>query len=401
MLDHTRNLRAIKTFGFLLAVFGCAFSNSICGIGLGTYFGAFALGLVFSKETRPAYPAWRLLIALLLSLLVSVAISDYLVISLKGFGKYLQGFLLLYAGLDVLRTEKDNKAFIFTLAAGYLLALSSGVYQEIYGVDFIRGHAINPYRDDITRLTGTFKHCNDFGTFLVPGFAFALALLWDSARQKKWLWSLFWLALFAALSWALVRTISRGAIIAAFASLFFFILFFRGRGWALLGLAAALIVLWFVPSPVRERLHELPSLRAGDMSERVLLLKTSLRMVAENPVFGLGLNTYSDYFPKFKPADYPALMYTHNSYLQMAAESGLLGLGLYLLFLAVVIGRCIKDLLRRAMDLPKVLGLALVAGVGGILVNCLFESALQSTQLRTLFWALLGVAVALSRLKTR
>jgi O-antigen ligase len=122
-------------------------------------------------------------------------------------------------------------------------------------------------------------------------------------------------------------------------------------------------------------------------------------MVAENPLFGLGLNTYSLNFARFKPPDYEAQMYTHNSYVQMATESGLLGTGLFILFLAVLVFACAGRLLkRRDTDPSKVLGAALLAGVFGLLVNCLFDSVLQSTQLRTLFWSLLGAALAVAAL---
>ena len=153
-----------------------------------------------------------------------------------------------------------------------------------------------------------------------------------------------------------------------------------------MGLILALGILWWVPSPLRVRLHELSSLTGGEMSERMMLLRTSLEMLKQNPLFGLGLNTYSDHFPKFKPADYPALMYAHNTYLQMATECGLVGLGLFLAFITAVMARASKN--------RDVLGMALLAGAFAILVNGLFDSVLQSTQLRQFFWILLGAASA-------
>ena len=391
MTDHSANIRILKTIGFLLAIFASAFSISFCGIGLGLYAGALALQPLVDRNARwQTYPSWKFLLPLLTSLLISVAISDYRWISAQGFGKYVQGFLLLYAGIDVIRTEKDKKILVFTLVSACLFALASGLYQEFSGIDLIYGNSANIYQGNITRLTGSFKHCNDFGTFLVPSVVFALAHFLGLSRQKKYGAAFLALLLLTGLCYVLMRTISRSAILSAFAALFIFCLFFRFRWHALFFLAAALAALWFVPSPLCQRLHELTSLGGGDMAERTILLRTSLDMVRENPFFGLGLNTYSDHFPKFKPADYPALMYAHNTYLQMATEAGLVGVGLFLIFVGAVMARCIKQ--------KEMLGAALWAGVVGILVNGLFDSVLQSTQLRTLFWALLGAAAALSRL---
>jgi len=391
MIDHSANIRILKTFGFLLAIFGSAFSISFCGIGLGLYAGALAIQPLLDRNARwLPYPSWAFLLPLLLSLLISVAISDYQWISARGFGKYLQGFLLLYAGLDVIRSEKEKKALVFALVSACLMAIASGLYQEFSGVDFIYGNHANTYQGDITRLTGSFKHCNDYGTFLAPMVVFALAHFLNLSRQKKYAAAFLALLMLTGLCYVLMRTISRSAILSAFTALFIFCLFFRFRWRAFLVLAVTLAALWFIPSPLSERFHELTSLNGGEMTERTMLLRTSLDMVQKNPFFGLGLNTYSDNFPKFKPADYPAIMYAHNTYLQMATEAGAVGLGLFLIFIAVVMARCIKQ--------KEMLGAALWAGVLGILVNGLFDSVLQSTQLRTLFWALLGAAAALSSL---
>ena len=391
MVDHTYNLRLIKTFGFLLAIFGSAFSISFCGIGLATYAGALVLQPMLDRNSRwQPYPAWQFLIPLLVSLLLSVLISDYLWISAQGFGKYIQGFVLLYAGIDVIRSENEKKALVCALVSAWLLAVTSGIYQEFSGVDLVYGHHANIYQGDITRLTGTFKHCNDYGSFLVPGVVFAFAHFLGLVRQKNRGAAVLAFLFLAGICYVLIRTLSRSAILSAFTALFVFCLFFRFRWKALFVLAAALAALWFCPSPLRERLHELTSLAGGEMSERTMLLRTSLNMIHQHPLLGLGLNTYSDNFPKFKPADYPAIMYAHNTYLQMAAEAGILGVGLFLVFIGAVMARCVKQ--------KEMLGAALWAGAAGILVNGLFDSVLQSTQLRTLFWALLGAAFALSRL---
>ena len=88
-----------KTFGFLVAIAGAAFSITLCGIGIGIYMVGVLLQFFVGKDYdwRP-YPQAVFLIPLIATLLVSLFISDYFFISLRGFGKYLQGFILLYAG---------------------------------------------------------------------------------------------------------------------------------------------------------------------------------------------------------------------------------------------------------------------------------------------------------------
>ena len=154
VLGHSHVLHRLKTFGFFLALLGSSFSNSFCGIGLGLYAGALALLAALDRpyDFRP-FQAWQFLPPLLVSLAVSVWISAYPWISVQGYGKYLQGLLLFYAALDTIRSESRTRALIRVLAAAYLLASLSGVYQQIFGVDPVRGHAPNTYTGAVIRLT--------------------------------------------------------------------------------------------------------------------------------------------------------------------------------------------------------------------------------------------------------
>ena len=397
-MDVLGFFRSAKQFGFFLAVFGSAFSNSFCGIGLGTYAGAALLETLFCRGVaRPAFPFPSLVVALALSLLVSVFISHYFWVSLQGFGKYLQTFLIFYAAQDVLRTERDLMGLLVVFLAAYWLAGASGVYQEIFGADFLRGRTANIYMGDIKRLTGSFKNCNDYGTFLMPGFAIVVAAIFGAPPKRKLIFVGANAVLLAVLSYVLMRSLSRSAILSLFVALFFFSFFFRAWRVAVPSLAAVMALLWVIPSSLSERLHEIPSWTGGDMGERFLLIRTTLKMIAVNPLFGLGVNTYSDYFPQFKPADYPAAMYSHNTYLQMASEIGWIGVTLYFALIVLAGFSAWRALRKAPRGLPRWFGAALLVGAVGFLFNCLFESALQSTQLRTLFWALLGSAYAVAK----
>lgn len=116
----------------------------------------------------------------------------------------------------------------------------------------------------------------------------------------------------------------------------------------------------------------------------------------ENPIFGLGLNTYSDYFPKFRPADYPAIMYAHNSYLQIASEAGLSGCILFFSFQTAVVVSIFRKAVQIRTETQKILVLGLTAGICGIMANAFLESLFQSTQLRTHYWSMLGIAAGIA-----
>jgi len=327
-------------------------------------------------------------------LLISVFCSELFWTSFRGFLKYLQGIIILYAGLDVIRDEWRARWAVFALVGAFFLAALAGLWQDFFGYDFIYLRGPIKYTLTTFRITGPFKHSNDYGTFLIPAFAVSAAFFVDDWRCRRRGWAVFWVALFVLVGYALLRSMSRGAFLATAASLFFFAMFFRFRWIVTGGLVSAIAVLWFVPTRFAERLHNLADFTAGTTPERILLLKTALSMVRESPYFGLGLNTYSHYFPSFKPPDYPGLMYAHNSYIQMAAESGLLGIFCFLLFIAAFFWWFVRTIVTGRSSAFRVIQIGLVAGIFGMMVNGMFESVFQSTQLRTLFWVLMGTAAA-------
>ncbi len=385
----------IKLLGLILAIVGSAFSITACALGLALYLAGLLLELFFEKSvSHPRYPEGKFFLPLLISLLISLFISRYFLVSLRGFWKFSEGFILLYACVDVIRTPRELRALIVTSVSVFFSSPLSGLSQDLLGVDFV--YFRQAIHDTVPpRITGPLKHYNDYGSFLVPGFSVALAWCLIKLSDRKFIAAAFAAVLLLMLSYTITRTLSRSALLAAFASLFFFSVFFRYRWFAIGGLAVLILVVWTFPSALSTRLKDIFAFKEST-PERLLLIKTTLSMIKAKPLFGLGLNTYSDYFPHFRPKDYPAIMYTHNSYLQMAAEIGIVGITLYLSFIFALITKAVQRILSCRLWAYKVLTVGCIAAVFGLMTNALFESLLQSTQLRAIFWCLLGISMALA-----
>ena len=309
--------------------------------------------------------------------------------SYRVFLKFLQGFLLLYAGVNLIRDEKKLKLALGLFLFASLIAALAGIFQALFGFDFIYFREPIVRGEAYQRITGPYKHYNDFGTFLLPSVPLALAVLVEQCSGGRKVRTALAAVLLAVLAAALGLTVSRSAFIGALASILVFSSFFKWRLRAYLAVGVLAAAIAISPTPLGERTRQIFDPVLGSTSERMMLLKTTFAMVKESPLFGLGINTYSDHFPEFRPAGYPAIMYAHNSYAQMAAEIGFAGLFFYMLFIFRFIG-------RGAARVTGVVHAALLAAVAGLLVNALFESLLQSTQLRTLFWCLLGLAAAVT-----
>jgi len=83
----------------------------------------------------------------------------------------------------------------------------------------------------------------------------------------------------------------------------------------------------------------------GSTRQRYEVLQNAIRIIRDHPVVGVGLGAYGLANFRYNPA--LGTLDTHNTYLHILAETGVLGLVLYLAIVASVI-RSARDARRRA-----------------------------------------------------
>jgi hypothetical protein len=131
---------------------------------------------------------------------------------------------------------------------------------------------------------------------------------------------------------------------------------------------------------------------------RLAMLAVGIRMVRENPAFGLGPGTaYRELGPYYyRPWDV-GMRYTrenlHNYFIQVAAETGLLGLAGFLWVVLVVVAHGFSRDLGKERRLARLLSI----GVGSYLITALTSHPLVLSEQAFLFWGGLGILGACSR----
>jgi len=127
------------------------------------------------------------------------------------------------------------------------------------------------------------------------------------------------------------------------------------------------------------------------ISRRLQLNNAAIEMIQENPLVGVGLNNFifrlPDYWQTSEAVRF--LQPVHNIFLLVAAETGLIGLILFLWFLALTF--------KRLLNVPKlfIIHYSLVIALGAILLLGVADHywlTLQQTQL--LFTLILGMSWA-------
>ena len=240
---------------------------------------------------------------------------------------------------------------------------------------------------------------------LAAGLAVGLA---DGARHRRRDWTTspragaVVLALVAALTMALAALASQsrggGIALAAGAAAFALLLALRSRrGRRRKGLvpslvlagAMGLVVVALVPPETHARMR---SLSGAEL--RLDTWRDGLRLALASPLVGSGLGAFHDAYPRFKEG-HGLLRVEHaeNDYVEILAETGVVGLALVLVGGALLLGRGTRGIGSDAPGVVRGVGMGALAGIVALTVHSAVDFNLRIPSNATLA-AVLAAAVA-------
>lgn len=155
------------------------------------------------------------------------------------------------------------------------------------------------------------------------------------------------------------------------------------------GLVVAIMLLVFSGAIVARLFDSDPVL----VTMRFDMGRVAWRMIAENPVLGVGANNYVHVLPDY---DFLGVMTApvHNVYLLLAAELGVLGLGAFIAVLVALATRAVRSS-RSANALTGAVAVGLAGALAGFAVDGLSDFSYALASMHALFWLLAGLTVAL------
>jgi O-antigen ligase/Flp pilus assembly protein TadD len=177
----------------------------------------------------------------------------------------------------------------------------------------------------------------------------------------------------------------------------------RRRALATMVFFAALVVFvgWFgwdrVIARFAQSLRQVPE---GIEAVRLVVWRDTLAMIRAFPLFGSGMGTFARVYPRFRTLPgVHAVDHAHNDYLELLADGGLVGAGLFAWFVAAALRATLRAARRRREPFALSLALGTVAGVVAFLVHALsdFSLAIGANGLYFFFLLALGVSAAHTR----
>lgn len=301
-----------------------------------------------------------LLLTMLLSFVATTSLSD----SVKEIVKWTEVLVIILLGMQYLRTRQQ----VWTLVIMFCLA---GLSQAAFGYAqlFFNLGPASFVRDASLRVYGTFGQPNPYAGYINMTLALALALF---LLGYGWKTRILAACIVLPLAGIEVYAQSKGSWLAIGAATIFIVVvgFPRLRilarlGWiAILGIIAAYLAGKFPTGLIESMLAKIgvinisftsPTPDNYANSERVAHWVAGLNMFQAHPFFGVGIGNYQDVYSHYDVGIFVLpLGHAHDYYINIAAETGILGLTAFLLFLIAVFiygGRAYQTIDRQYRQL--------------------------------------------------
>lgn len=306
-------------------------------------------------------------------------------IGLREWVRLFSLFMIYILTLQLVRSKGFNYVINY-LFLSLLIPLSVGFYQ----LAFHKGRMVH----GVHRIFGTFTHPNVFALYLI---LFIGLTIWKLKFAKK---KLFWLLLLLGEVIALVNTFSIGGLAMA-AILFIFVFSEEARkrkktigllAIVMLGLFAGFLFLQSRYGQMRiEGLKRTPSLSEVIKKERVMNSftwrivhwKLLIDKCTEKFLLGYGLHTSSNFVSPWHAEP-------HNDYIRFLVETGIIGLIIFISFLAIVGSKLIKKYQSSTNYSYKFLTFITISIFFSWLVGSMMNNHITATSFHFYFWPLLA-----------
>lgn len=362
----TESITAVKILGLLLFV-------------------AWLLRALVRSEPLHRSPALGWAACLGLAVGISLLLSPDLAVSVFDALRYALFIVFFFLVLQFTHSDQDVRRIVRVVVLSTTLAAGWGLYAFI-----VLGRE---------RAGGPISDPNDFAYLMACVLPLAGYLL-AGERRRRLLWATCCLLLLGAT----LATLSRGALV-GLAALPPWAIVTRRSPFSnvLLGVAAILSVaalaftLW---APLlQDRLEQKGRIADRNVTTRQALWSAALRMAEDRPVTGVGPGRFGIEAPAYV-RNIPLVIdkpFVHNSYLQVLAETGALGLFAFVAFLGST-WRLLGRARRNALAGDDADGRRLATAMQSSLIVAIVAGAFVSEQLTTPFWLIGALAAVVAGL---
>ncbi len=302
-----------------------------------------------------------------------------------------------YTVVDWVRSENDFKAVVNTLMCSTIGAAIFGIYQYMIGDYSAIFYALYPIQDEALknppfsgRITSFLSHYNTFAGYLNMVIPFAIAL---AVKARDEFTKISAQICFVMSSLALVLTQSRGGLLAYVAVLVMSAYYLTPtpqarRRWIVAILITCLVGALLI-GMVFERLSGVDQFT--ELSRLAIWAGAGIIFIG-HPLAGIGYGNFKTVLAATVNVPEGFLLDAHNLYMELLAETGVLGFTVFFILAFSVMRRGVNTYKNSKTLMDAVVGFAVATGVMSVMVHGAVDYLFHnSPQFAALFFLLLAL----------
>lgn len=318
--------------------------------------------------------------------------------SLKTTAIYVCFMLGYFLVVNLIRTRIWLRRCTGTfLVSGFGAALY-GIYQNFFGLSETKWLDAEMFEDIKGRVVSMFENPNMLADYLIMLIPIGIAVFLCTKSRHVRAGAFF---ATAALGLCLIYTWSRGAWLGLMIGMLFFLLLWNRRTLTVLffGCFALPLLPLVMPESIMNRLLSIGNLADSSTSYRVSIWKAAIGMAGDFFTTGIGVGetAFRQVYPLYSLSGIEAAPHSHNLFLQIQIELGIVGL---LLFLGVLIllAQCCFDYNSTATDREtRIMSIGCFAGLISALAQGMTDYIWYNYRVFFIFWFVLALASAYIR----
>ncbi|PLS17831.1 polymerase [Bacillus sp. M6-12] len=374
----------------------------------------------------------------LIAAVISLVKAESYTPAIMEIGRFLSYVVLFLIVVKVQFTKEQYINFAKAFGAAALIVGLFGILQYVFNFSLNKA-GLYALEEAKGRVDSTLTNPNYYSSFV--NFVIPILLLFAVVYFKDKKTQLLFFAFYSIYVINLILTYTRAAWVTMFCAFILIILimpkkFFKNfiKPHILVAFVLLLTVLYWMPDvqsrtnsaiyAIEKLLPDTPGSpdKGGDADEnpegeeepedepekdettnravvsRITLWKTGWVMFKDNPILGVGMGNYyvryKDFVEKYPELDIGHEAYSvHNSYLKVAAETGIIGILSFLSFYVVYFLYLARLYFRQNL-LGQVVAAGVFVGSVTFMVQNLSNNLIFIPQLNIIFWLIGGLAIA-------